>query len=65
MQTVDCANCGDRFEFDPKTVWTSPGTLQGPQPGIPPAVVIRCPKCLQWIRVELDNGEMTVVQGQS
>ena len=55
MQTIHCSNCTDSFDFDPKTVWTSPGTFHGPQPGIPPAVVICCPKCQQWLRVELEE----------
>src|SRR5260221_14259141 len=44
VQTIHCSNCTDNFDFDPKTVWTSPGTFHGPQPGILPAVGVRRPK---------------------
>ena len=58
MQDVRCTACGGASQFDPKGVWTSPGTLQGPQPGLPPTVVIQCPHCKQWIRVTLsDEGD--------
>jgi hypothetical protein len=55
MPDVRCAMCGVTFSFDPATVWTSPGTLNGLKPGMPPAVVIQCPQCQQWVRVDLPS----------
>jgi hypothetical protein len=55
MQDVQCAACGAGFSFDPKTVWNSPGTIKGPQPGTPPNVLIQCPDCKQSVRVALTD----------
>ena len=53
MYDVRCNACGKEFPFSPAAVWTSPGTIRGPQPSVPPSVVIQCPHCRQWTRVEL------------
>lgn len=55
MQGVRCAVCGATFLFDPVTAWTSPGIQGGAQPAVPPAVVVQCPDCQQWIRVNLPS----------
>jgi hypothetical protein len=53
MQVVKCPSCISTFHFDPDAVWTSPGTLKGPQPGLPVPVVIQCPQCKQSVRIDL------------
>ena len=55
MENINCRYCGTTFSFDPAAVWTRPETIQGPQKGIPPSVVIQCPQCQQWIRVDLND----------
>jgi endogenous inhibitor of DNA gyrase (YacG/DUF329 family) len=65
MQVLNCPQCGAASPFDPKSVWTSPGRLHGPQPGLPAPVVVQCPKCQQWVRVEVKDGGADVTQKQS
>jgi hypothetical protein len=53
MYDVCCNSCAGEFRFSPAAVWTSPGTIHGPQDGVPASIVIQCPNCHQWTRVEL------------
>ena len=53
MYDVHCNACGKEFPFSPASVWSSPGTIRGPQPGMAASVVIQCPHCNQWTRAEV------------
>jgi len=55
MQNVTCKNCQQKFDFDPKTVWTSPGELQRSVSSIPPRVVIQCPRCEEWLAIAVQS----------
>ena len=44
MQRVCCPHCNQTIEFDPKTIWTSPGTP-------PKDAIIQCPSCKNWVKV--------------
>lgn len=63
MQPVKCPQCNDTFPFDPRTIWTGRGTINAGK------VPIQCPKCKQWMTVELkvempkDEGSDDVKQG--
>ena len=59
MKDISCLQCNHTFQFDPNSVWTSPGVLRGPQPGIPAAVVIQCPKCRSWLRTEISTADLS------
>jgi hypothetical protein len=54
MQTITCVQCGAKFDFDPSTVWNSPGQVT-PLPGSPMRIVIQCPRCQHWIKITLQD----------
>jgi len=51
MLNVNCPHCQQEFQFDPTSVWTSPGGITNLIGGT--KVVIRCDHCKQWISLEL------------
>lgn len=53
MQHVICQHCQKDFDFDPKDVWSSPGTIGKLDPAKPPSLAIQCPHCKQWSIIEL------------
>jgi len=55
MQSVNCANCGERFDFESSKIWTSPGQIKKTRHEKPQRLVVPCPKCQTWTTVELKD----------
>jgi hypothetical protein len=64
MQSVACAHCGGSFPFDPAQIWNSPGQITRHSLGGSQKVVIQCPKCQQWLTVDLKEGKSNSVSSK-
>ena len=57
MQTIKCPHCAVTFNFDPKSIWNSPGTIKKLPNTKAAKVPLQCAKCKQWLTVELPEEE--------
>ncbi|HLW65528.1 MAG TPA: hypothetical protein VKS79_09435 [Gemmataceae bacterium] len=62
MLNVICSHCQQKFQFDPTTIWNSPGGITNLKGGT--KVVIQCEQCKQWLTLELTVAKLEEKSGQ-